>query len=170
MLCYVIGVVLAGYGQGESLREKRIIVELVRRVVDSAGQQGKLSEEGKRNFRIMVQGVNDVKQILEAIELGIDLIATDLPRVLTTMGCAFAHSFGPSHATANTSNDSENSECSAPAPKRARIDNDDAGNSGRVEVTDFYINIRDKCFVHDKTPLIEGCSCHACRCVIYIVT
>jgi queuine/archaeosine tRNA-ribosyltransferase len=113
----------------------------------------------------MVQGLNDMRQILEAIELGIDLIATDLPRVLTAMGCAFSRRFGVSEGSsaqlnmdADTSNDINNE----PASKRARFDTE---ISKTQDASDFYINIRDKRYIHDKTPLVSGCMCHACRYV-----
>ena len=32
----------------------------------------------------------------------------------------------------------------------------------------YYIDLKDPCFKNDFGPLIKGCSCYACRKVIYL--
>lgn len=84
---------------------------------------------------------------MEALALGIDYIATDLPYILTNAGYAFSRfDMTPLNSMEAGSKDG------SPSKKRLRLDGDGSTSSN----TDpFYINIRDRKFARDLRPLVS---------------
>ena len=79
---------------------------------------------------------------MEAVSLGIDLVATDLPAVLTSMGYAFSR-------YDMTPQDVKTDGCGEPPAKRAKME-----ETARSTDT-FYINIRDRKYARDLKPLVR---------------
>lgn len=86
---------------------------------------------------------------MEAISLGIDLIATDLPFLLTTVGHAFSrYNMTPSPLQSKCI---DSSDGTPPAKKRKMDSLGDSDGSA----DSFYINIRDRKFARDLRPLVR---------------
>ena len=85
---------------------------------------------------------------MEAISLGIDLIGTDLPTVMTRVGYAFSRLNG------DDTDQGQNYE--PPSKKMKSISSVDIANSrlSEEENSQMIINIRDKKYFRDERPLV----------------
>lgn len=83
---------------------------------------------------------------MEAISLGIDLIATDLPAVLTSMGYAFSR-------YDMTPLDTKTDGSGEPPAKKAKKE------EATSTADSFYINIRDRKYARDLKPLVSAFYC-----------
>ena len=79
--------------------------------------------------------------------MGVDLIATDLPLLLTSVGNAFSR-FDMTPVPAATTDGCGD----APPAKKRKTE---GGSVGDEESEPFYINIRDRKYARDLRPLVS---------------
>lgn len=78
------GICVGGLGMGENHVVRRSAIENVRRIIDirATSTPGTVSEP----VPIMVQGMNSLNEILEAIDAGVDVVASNYPSIVTSLG------------------------------------------------------------------------------------
>jgi len=126
------GLLLGGMGQGESFEDREQVVRAVR-------------EEVGPKITLVVQGVHSISEVTHLASLGVQVICTDCPTVLSSEGLIL---MSPSNQ--------DNSETDGVPRKRARRDNKDNTNTSLV-------NLWDTQYAKDGSAMVPGCGCHGCR-------
>ncbi|GFN77598.1 queuine tRNA-ribosyltransferase accessory subunit 2 [Plakobranchus ocellatus] len=84
-------------------------------------------------------------QIVKAFNLGIDVFSSSYPYLLTERGQALVADYTiPS---------------SSPA---ARLENKGSPNGALSTTSGFYVNLKDKCYFEDFSPVLTECDCYCC--------
>jgi len=117
--------VLGGFGLGEDLQEREHTIQELLKV---------LPDDKPR----MIEGLGTIGEVMQCVLLGIDLINSAYPDILTDSGYALVFSL--------TFED----------------DGHQRNDSQGCRVDPFKINMRDKAYATDNTPILSTCSCYAC--------
>ena len=116
----------------------------------------------KSGAALLVQGSNTLSRLLLSLEAGADLVSSDLPTLLTNKGQAlvFGDVLQMPHAAPG--------EASESAPQKKH-----KGPSGQASATTTtsaatkteraVVNLWNEEFLRDKSSLVAGCQCHACK-------
>eukprot|EP01036_Dinobryon_divergens_P028731 gene28731-37725_t len=123
-------VVSCHMGEGSTLR-KQMIAQA--RIITSA-----------RGIPIAIQGCDTLEHIADAIEVGVDLVSTNLPQLLTGEGRAISLSFD----TVVTTAIGQTAEMCQPTLSESKYKHS--------------INLWESAYERDVAPLVSGCGCHAC--------
>lgn len=112
---------------------------------------------------LLVQACNSLSRVLQALEKGADLVSTDLPSLLTKKGHAIALNWAALERQADP-HASDNGEHSAKRQKIASsksqtMAGEERGAQGRLPAV---MDLWEEGYMRDRTPLLEGCECHAC--------
>lgn len=112
---------------------------------------------------LLVQACNSLGRILLSLEKGADLISSDLPSLLTKKGHALALDWTSISQQAR-STVPEDGEPSAKRQKTASLDEatGPTEEARAVELSPAVMDLWDERYLRDKSPLMDGCECHAC--------
>ncbi|XP_041817467.1 queuine tRNA-ribosyltransferase accessory subunit 2 isoform X2 [Chelmon rostratus] len=107
----------------------------------------------------LLQGVGRPDEVLAGVDAGVDLFESSFPFQVTERGCALCFSFDIS-----------------PDPERAVLELDEESETtgetqqngehnlfDKTQMTSFEINLKDKRYHDDFSPLVEGCGCYCCK-------
>lgn len=141
------GVSIGGLGMGESPLERRAVLRTV------------AAELPSPLLRVCV-GLSTPLEVLDAMLAGgVDVINSPFPFQLTLLGHALVFSLELDALGAGAKEEGE-----GPEPKRRRVEVGSAAPVGEEEAeTSAILNLWDRRWRQDASPLLPGCPCLACR-------
>lgn len=106
----------------------------------------------------LLQGVGRPDEVLASVEAGVDLFESFFPYQVSERGCALVFSFDISldPERAVLEQDKER-DTSGEKPQNGDLPLDD-----QTQMTSFEIDLRDKRYHDQFSPLVEGCGCYCC--------
>ncbi|XP_014037027.2 queuine tRNA-ribosyltransferase accessory subunit 2 isoform X2 [Salmo salar] len=106
----------------------------------------------------LLQGVGRPDEVLACVEAGVDLFESFFPFQVTERGCALIFPF-------NITTDPEAAVVELDKSEAAvgQKNGTDNPQEEQTEMTLFEINLKDKRYRDDFSPLVEGCGCYCCR-------
>ncbi|XP_020735344.2 queuine tRNA-ribosyltransferase accessory subunit 2 [Odocoileus virginianus] len=108
----------------------------------------------------LICGVSRPDEVLECIERGVDLFESFFPYQVTERGCALTFSFDyqPNPEETLLQQDGTQEEIKyVDQTKKSKT------TSCNQEMTSFEINLKEKKYQEDFSPLVRGCSCYCCK-------
>ncbi|XP_041817466.1 queuine tRNA-ribosyltransferase accessory subunit 2 isoform X1 [Chelmon rostratus] len=113
----------------------------------------------------LLQGVGRPDEVLAGVDAGVDLFESSFPFQVTERGCALCFSF-------DISPDPERAGRAPPAVLELDEESETTGETqqngehnlfDKTQMTSFEINLKDKRYHDDFSPLVEGCGCYCCK-------
>ena len=129
------GICVGGLGMGESHAVRKNAIESVRNVIKMRTNTDPVP--------ILVQGMNSLKEILEAIDAGADMVASNYPSIVTSLGHAIDWNL---HKAMDKSLESQSGRSSSSVS--------DSSVTG-IGIEDNVINLWDAKYEEDPTPLVS---------------
>jgi queuine tRNA-ribosyltransferase subunit QTRTD1 len=144
----VVGFVVGGLGLGETMAERRAVMDTV------------FAELPRSGARIL-SGVGEPAEVLEAVAQGVDGFTSAYPLLLTRFGQVAQ--LLPAIARAEGRLAGAKAAAPAAAAAAAATGGDEYDDDGCAGPLKSKVNLRDKRFLRDPAPLCPGCECFACR-------
>lgn len=107
----------------------------------------------------LICGVSRPDEVLECIERGVDLFESFFPYQVTERGCALTFSFDYQPNPEETllqQNGTQEEIKYVDQTKKSKT-------SCNQEMTSYEINLKEKKYQEDFSPLVRGCSCYCCK-------
>lgn len=111
-------------------------------------------------FHRLICGVSRPDEVLECIERGVDLFESFFPYQVTERGCALTFSFDYQPNPEETllqQNGTQEEIKYVDQTKKSKT------TSCNQEMTSYEINLKEKKYQEDFSPLVRGCSCYCCK-------
>ncbi|XP_069410238.1 queuine tRNA-ribosyltransferase accessory subunit 2 [Ovis canadensis] len=108
----------------------------------------------------LICGVSRPDEVLECIERGVDLFESFFPYQVTERGCALTFSFDYQPNPEETllqQNGTQEEIKYVDQTKKSKT------TSCNQEMTSYEINLKEKKYQEDFSPLVRGCSCYCCK-------
>jgi len=155
----VCGAVVSGLGSGETRKERE------------AAAAASLAPLPPAMLRVASAGFQSPSEVLDAVALGLDVVRTALPYLLTRNGQALTLPLETSPVALREGGVEKGEVVAASAAaaateeaplKKSRVEEIAPGSDGEPS-GQHVLNLHDACHRKDTRPLLPGCSCHACR-------
>ncbi|XP_061484343.1 queuine tRNA-ribosyltransferase accessory subunit 2 [Rhineura floridana] len=108
----------------------------------------------------LIHGIGRPDEVLEFIERGVDIFESSFPYQVTERGSAlsFSYNYKPDPETAVLK---ENGKTDVGGTEDGKTKNETV--HGAQEITSFEINLKEKRYQDDFSPLVHGCLCYCCK-------
>lgn len=107
----------------------------------------------------LLPGAHKPDDILQALEMGIDVFDSSYPYEVTQRGCALVFPFDAT-LKANSSSVTESTDSSH--PEQSSNEDDSSTKSGDIDPR-FELDLSEKRFAEDFSPVVSGCECYCCK-------